>query len=130
MTGRQRYKIIDQDGNEVGRGVRSPEVHAWVDDDGNVWVPPTAWAYWRACETIRKQKAELAALKAEPEPPEFPACFRTLGLVEGQIITEEVARKAYRDRLYESRPLNGGANPRHAELNGALATALSLLGAE
>lgn len=54
--------IVDQDGNEVGRLDRMAlgelyRVHAYVDEAGTVWTPPTAWAYRQACLALSRERA-------------------------------------------------------------------------
>jgi len=54
---RARYTsvpIIDQHREEIGIAHRKPadleRVDAFMDDNGTAWTPPTAWAYFAACQ--------------------------------------------------------------------------------
>lgn len=67
--GRIPIPIIDQHKNVVGTAYVSPEdmAHdeAFVDDDGEIWVPPTAWAYFAACRARNEKATRITALEAE-----------------------------------------------------------------
>jgi uncharacterized Zn finger protein (UPF0148 family) len=60
-TGRQRVSIVDQDGNEVGYTHRPMaelrREDAWRDDNGTIWNPPTAWAYFAVCRARDAKQA-------------------------------------------------------------------------
>jgi hypothetical protein len=73
LTPQQRrvvVPIVDQDGNRCGVSHKLPEelcyVEAFVDENGTVWTPPTAYAYAMVC----KARAALAALNNESKPGE------------------------------------------------------------
>jgi HAMP domain-containing protein len=65
-TGRQRVSIVDQDGNEVGHTHRSMaellREDAWRDDNGTIWNPPTAWAYFAVCRARDAQQALIGEM--------------------------------------------------------------------
>jgi hypothetical protein len=48
--------IYNQDGKSVGVAYASVQdllrVEAFTDEDGNTWLPPTAWAYFAACRAL------------------------------------------------------------------------------
>jgi hypothetical protein len=39
----------------------------WTDERGEVWSPPTAWAYAQACKALHAAKAEREAARADAE---------------------------------------------------------------
>ena len=39
----------------------------WTDERGEVWSPPTAWAYAQACKALHATKAERDAARADAE---------------------------------------------------------------
>lgn len=56
LRGPQVLPLVDQHGLHFGnRHISFDELHrieVVTDDDGNVWTPPTAWAYMKVCQTL------------------------------------------------------------------------------
>jgi hypothetical protein len=45
----------------------------WVDENGNAWNAPTAWAYAQACKALDKMRSELARARRDGERIEWLA---------------------------------------------------------
>lgn len=60
--------IIDQDGREVGKYRVLPDdrtfIESFRDDTGNIWTPPSAWAYYRVCLSNEEKREDIARLTA------------------------------------------------------------------
>lgn len=66
LTEQQRLvviPIVDQDGNRVGVSHKTPEelcrVDAYRDENGTVWTPPTAWAYYQVCRARDRLREQI-----------------------------------------------------------------------
>lgn len=78
----------------------------YTDEDGTVWSPPTAWAYFAACRALHAKTAALAEAKAEG---------RRQGLEEAATVVE--------DRIMNDRSEEDAECERLAERIRSLATA-------